>query len=52
MYVCVRLEPCVEHLGACLLTDEESSLIHQVHEVTYVEDSIYMESSVDPFTPR
>lgn len=50
--VCARLWPYLEHLGAYLLVDEEPSLFHQVQEITCVEESIYMESSVDPFTPR
>uniref|UniRef100_A0A6Q2XYW4 Mitochondrial Rho GTPase n=1 Tax=Esox lucius TaxID=8010 RepID=A0A6Q2XYW4_ESOLU len=33
---------------ASLLADEERSLIQQVHGVRNVEESIYMESSVDP----
>ncbi|KAJ6656452.1 hypothetical protein lerEdw1_003740 [Lerista edwardsae] len=31
-----------------LLSDEESSIIHQVHAVSSVEDSIYMGSSLAP----
>nr|XP_014342588.1 PREDICTED: mitochondrial Rho GTPase 1 isoform X1 [Latimeria chalumnae] len=43
-----RLRPHVEDLGAMLLADEESSIIHQVHAVSFVEDSIFMGSSLDP----
>uniref|UniRef100_A0A7M4E091 Ras homolog family member T1 n=1 Tax=Crocodylus porosus TaxID=8502 RepID=A0A7M4E091_CROPO len=43
-----RLRPHVDELGAMLLADEESSIIHQVHAVSFVEDSIFMESSLDP----
>ncbi|MGH0131749.1 UNVERIFIED_CONTAM: hypothetical protein FKN15_047868 [Acipenser sinensis] len=42
-----RLSSDVDELGAVLLADEESSLVHQVHAVSYVEDSIFMESSLD-----
>uniref|UniRef100_A0A4W3JEX5 Ras homolog family member T1 n=1 Tax=Callorhinchus milii TaxID=7868 RepID=A0A4W3JEX5_CALMI len=43
-----RLKDQVAELGAMLLADEESSLVHQVHAVSFVEDSIFMESSVAP----
>lgn len=47
--MCVkRLRLHVDELGAMLLADEESSIIHQVHAVSSVEDSIFMESSLDP----
>lgn len=47
--MCVRLRPFIQDVGTFLLADEESSLVHQVHEVSFVEDSVFMESSVDPF---
>ncbi|XP_048847309.1 mitochondrial Rho GTPase 1-A isoform X2 [Brienomyrus brachyistius] len=47
-----RLRPCLDELGAFLLADQESSLTQQVHPVVHVEESIYMESSVDPFVSR
>lgn len=47
--MCVRLRPFIQDMGTFLLADEESSLVHQVHEVSFVEESVYMESSVDPF---
>lgn len=43
-----RLRARVDELGAILLSDEESSIVHQVHAVSSVEDSIFMESSLDP----
>ncbi|CAM4632626.1 unnamed protein product [Lepidochelys olivacea] len=43
-----RLRLHIDELGAVLLADEESSIIHQVHAVSSVEDSIFMESSLDP----
>ncbi|XP_065419614.1 mitochondrial Rho GTPase 1 isoform X3 [Chrysemys picta bellii] len=43
-----RLRLHIDELGAMLLADEESSIIHQVHAVSSVEDSIFMESSLDP----
>uniref|UniRef100_A0A670HR36 Mitochondrial Rho GTPase n=1 Tax=Podarcis muralis TaxID=64176 RepID=A0A670HR36_PODMU len=43
-----RLRAAVAELGAMLLSDEESSIVHQVHAVRSVEDSIFMESSLDP----
>lgn len=47
--MCVkRLRARVDELGAMLLSDEESSIIHQVHAVSSVEDSIYMGSSLAP----
>ncbi|MFT7797751.1 mitochondrial Rho GTPase 1-A-like isoform X1 [Arapaima gigas] len=47
-----RLRPYVDELGAFLLANEEASLIQQVHAVSHVEESIYMESSVDTFAAR
>ncbi|KAK1805173.1 hypothetical protein P4O66_019521 [Electrophorus voltai] len=41
----------VDELSAYLSTDEESSLIHQVHAVSFVEDTVYMESSVNHLGP-
>lgn len=47
--MCVkRLRPHIDELGAMLLADEESSIMHQVHAVSFVEDSIFMESSLGP----
>ncbi|XP_056309478.1 mitochondrial Rho GTPase 1-A isoform X1 [Danio aesculapii] len=46
-----RLRPFIQDVGTFLLADEESSLTHQVHAVSFVEDSVFMESSVDPFVP-
>lgn len=47
--MCVkRLRPHIVELGAMLLADEESSIMHQVHAVSFVEDSIFMESSLGP----
>ncbi|KTG40202.1 hypothetical protein cypCar_00007853 [Cyprinus carpio] len=46
-----RLRPFIQDVGTFLLADEESSLTHQVHAVSFVEDSVYMESSVEPFVP-
>lgn len=51
VHVCIRLRPFIQDVGTFLLADEESSLTHQVHAVSFVEDSVYMESSVDPFVP-
>ncbi|KAK6312264.1 hypothetical protein J4Q44_G00179280 [Coregonus suidteri] len=39
-------------VGAYLLDDEECSLIQQVHAISNVEESIYMESSVQPNGPQ
>uniref|UniRef100_A0A8C7VHC4 Mitochondrial Rho GTPase n=1 Tax=Oncorhynchus mykiss TaxID=8022 RepID=A0A8C7VHC4_ONCMY len=39
-------------VGAYLLADEECSLIQQVHAISNVEESIYMESSVQPYGPQ
>lgn len=47
--MCVkRLRAHIDELGALLLSDEESSIVHQVHAVSSIEDSIFMESSLDP----
>ncbi|XP_039542973.1 mitochondrial Rho GTPase 1-A isoform X5 [Pimephales promelas] len=46
-----RLRSFIQEVGTFLLADEESGLTHQVHAVSFVEDSVYMESSVDPFLP-
>lgn len=46
--VCTRLHD----VGAYLLVDEECSLIQQVHTISNVEESIYMESSVQPYGPQ
>ncbi|XP_067164263.1 mitochondrial Rho GTPase 1 isoform X2 [Apteryx mantelli] len=43
-----RLRPYIDELGAILLADEESSIMQQVHAVNFVEDSIFMESSLGP----
>ncbi|XP_062447483.1 mitochondrial Rho GTPase 1 isoform X2 [Rhea pennata] len=43
-----RLRPYIDELGAMLLADEESSIMQQVHAVNFVEDSIFMESSLGP----
>jgi len=49
MCMCVkRLRPYIDELGATLLADEESSIMQQVHAVNFVEDSIFMESSLGP----
>ncbi|XP_064171873.1 mitochondrial Rho GTPase 1-A-like [Anguilla rostrata] len=47
-----RLRPRVAELGALLLPDAESSLTQQVHAVSRVEESAYMESSARPSTHR
>uniref|UniRef100_A0A4W5NRP6 Uncharacterized protein n=1 Tax=Hucho hucho TaxID=62062 RepID=A0A4W5NRP6_9TELE len=39
-------------VGAYLLADEEFSLIQQVHAISNVEESIYMESSVQSYGPQ
>lgn len=44
----IRLRPYIDELGAMLLADEESSIMQQVHAVNFVEDSIFMESSLGP----
>lgn len=51
VHVCIRLRSFIQDVGTFLLADEESGLTHQVHAVSFVEDSVYMESSVDPFVP-
>ncbi|XP_078385186.1 mitochondrial Rho GTPase 1-A isoform X1 [Cetorhinus maximus] len=40
-----RLKDRVDEVGAMLLANDEGSLVHQVHAVSFVEDSIFMESS-------
>ncbi|EGV94365.1 Ring finger protein 135 [Cricetulus griseus] len=40
-----RLKARVAEWGAMLLADDEGSITHQVHAVSSVEDSIFMESS-------
>ncbi|KAM4691699.1 LOW QUALITY PROTEIN: mitochondrial Rho GTPase 1 [Rhinophrynus dorsalis] len=42
-----RLRAGVQMLGEMLLTDSGSSLGHQVHPVTHVESSVFMESSAE-----
>lgn len=48
VHVCKRLRARVADWGAMLLADDEGSITHQVHAVTCVEDSIFMESSHGP----
>ncbi|XP_015419617.1 PREDICTED: mitochondrial Rho GTPase 1 [Myotis davidii] len=43
-----RLRARVAEWGAMLLADDEGSITHQVHAVSSVEDSIFMESSHGP----
>ncbi|XP_009872983.1 PREDICTED: mitochondrial Rho GTPase 1 isoform X1 [Apaloderma vittatum] len=43
-----RLRRYIDELGAMLLADEESSIMQQVHAVNFVEDSIFMGSSLGP----
>ncbi|XP_074199156.1 mitochondrial Rho GTPase 1 isoform X3 [Camelus bactrianus] len=43
-----RLRARVAEWGAVLLADDEGSVTHQVHAVSSVEDSIFMESSHGP----
>ncbi|XP_054429122.1 mitochondrial Rho GTPase 1 isoform X1 [Pteronotus mesoamericanus] len=43
-----RLRARVAEWGAVLLADDEGSITHQVHAVSSVEDSIFMESSHGP----
>ncbi|XP_051490557.1 mitochondrial Rho GTPase 1 isoform X3 [Apus apus] len=43
-----RFRPYLAELGAMLLANEESSIMQQVHAVSSVEDSIFMESSLGP----
>ncbi|CAB1342417.1 unnamed protein product [Coregonus sp. 'balchen'] len=50
MHVCGLLT--LHDVGAYLLDDEECSLIQQVHAISNVEESIYMESSVQPNGPQ
>lgn len=45
MHVYERLKARVAEWGAMLLADDEGSITHQVHAVSSVEDSIFMESS-------
>lgn len=47
--VCMkRLRAYLDELGAMLLADQESRIMQQVHAVSSVEDSIFMESSLGP----
>uniref|UniRef100_A0A8B9D359 Mitochondrial Rho GTPase n=1 Tax=Anser cygnoides TaxID=8845 RepID=A0A8B9D359_ANSCY len=48
MYPWVKMVNSLDELGAMLLADEESSIMQQVHAVNFVEDSIFMESSLGP----
>lgn len=48
VHVYKRLRARVADWGAMLLADDEGSITHQVHAVTCVEDSIFMESSHGP----
>lgn len=48
MHVCKRLRARVAEWGAMLLADDEGSVTHQVHAVSSIEDSIFMESSHGP----
>ncbi|KAK2528443.1 hypothetical protein Q9233_007414 [Columba guinea] len=43
-----RLRAYLDELGAMLLADQESRIMQQVHAVSSVEDSIFMESSLGP----
>lgn len=45
VHVYERLKARVAEWGAMLLADDEGSITHQVHAVSSVEDSIFMESS-------
>lgn len=48
VHVYKRLRARVAEWGAVLLADDEGSVTHQVHAVSSVEDSIFMESSHGP----
>ncbi|XP_027547151.1 mitochondrial Rho GTPase 1 isoform X5 [Neopelma chrysocephalum] len=43
-----RLRAWLAELGAVLVADQESSVMQQVHAVSSLEDSIFMESSLGP----
>nr|XP_021144093.1 mitochondrial Rho GTPase 1 isoform X3 [Columba livia] len=43
-----RLRAYLDELGAMLLADQENRIMQQVHAVSSVEDSIFMESSLGP----
>ncbi|XP_069604844.1 mitochondrial Rho GTPase 1 isoform X1 [Ranitomeya imitator] len=50
--IVTRLRSWVDVLGESLMTDAESSLGHQVHPVTHMEHSIFMESSAEQLVGR